>query len=102
MTTVQAFYMALGAGNGEEASKFVVPEKRASGKFSPSAITNFYSRLIFPLTLLDIRAVTSDEYRVRYSYVAPGTGRCNGESLVRTTKVDGMNLIESIKTLGDC
>ena len=102
MTTVQAFYMALGAGNGEEASKFVVPEKRSSGAFSPSAITNFYSRLIFPLTLLDIRPVTSDEYRVRYSYVAPGTGRCNGESVVRTIKTNGMNLIESIRTIGDC
>ena len=102
MTTVQAFYMALGAGNGEEASKFVVPEKRASGAFSPSAITNFYSKLIFPLTLLDIRPVTSDEYRVRYSYVAPGTGRCNGESVVRTIKTNGMNLIESIRTIGDC
>ena len=44
VTTVQAFYMALGAGNGDEASKFVV---RSSGAFSPTAITNFYSRLIF-------------------------------------------------------
>jgi hypothetical protein len=93
MTTVQAFYMALGAGNGEEASKFVLPEKRSSGAFSPSAITNFYSRLIFPLTLLDIRPINSDEYRVRYTYVAPGTGRCNGESVVRTTKVDGMKSV---------
>ena len=102
MTTVQAFYMALGAGNGEEASKFVVPEKRSSGAFSPSAITNFYSKLIFPLTLIDIRPVSSDEYRVRYSYVAPSTGRCNGESVVRTTKINGLNLIESIRAIGDC
>ena len=102
MTTVQAFYMALGAGNGEEASKFVVPEKRSSGVFSPSAITNFYSKLIFPLTLIDILPVSSDQYRVRYSYVAPTTGRCNGESVVRTIKVNGMNLIESIKAVGDC
>jgi hypothetical protein len=33
MTTVQAFYMALGAGNGDEASKFLVPEKRSSEDF---------------------------------------------------------------------
>src|SRR6266699_5541347 len=57
MTTVQAFYMALGAANGEEASKFVVPEKRSSGAFSPSAISNFYGKLIFPLTLIDILPV---------------------------------------------
>jgi hypothetical protein len=67
MTTVQAFYMALGAANGNEASKFVVPEKRSSGAFSPGAITNFYSKLIIPLTLLDGQAVNSNEYRVRYS-----------------------------------
>jgi hypothetical protein len=102
MTTVQAFYLALGAGSGEEASKFVVPEKRSSGAFSAGAITNFYSKLVFPLALIDIVPVNSNEYRVRYSYVAPVTGRFNGESVVRTTKRDGMNLIESIKALGDC
>jgi hypothetical protein len=102
MTTVQAFYMALGAADGSEASKFVVPGKRSSGAFSPGAITNFYSKLIVPLTLIDVRAVGSNEYRVRYSYVAPGTGRCNGESLVRTIKLDGLNLIDSIKATSDC
>ena len=30
------------------------------------------------------------------------TGRCNGESVVRTIKTNGMNLIESIRTIGDC
>ena len=102
MTTVQAFYMALGAGNGDEASKFVVPEKRSSEAFSPTALTNFYSRLIFPLTIIDVIATSPNEYRVRYTYVAPTTGRCNGESVVRTTKINGMNLIESIKATGDC
>jgi hypothetical protein len=29
-------------------------------------------------------------------------GRCNGEAVVRTTKVNGMNLIESIRAVGDC
>jgi Domain of unknown function (DUF4431) len=102
MTTVQAFYMALGAANGDEASKFVVPEKRSSGAFSPSAITNFYSKLIVPLTLIDVQAVSSNEYRVHYSYVAPGAGRCNGEALVRTARINGMNLIESIRSIRDC
>jgi hypothetical protein len=102
MTTVQAFYMALGLGNGEEASKFVVPDKRQSGTFSPTAITNFYSRLIFPLTVLEVIAVTPNEYRVRYTYVAPSSGRCNGESIVRTTKINGLNLIESIRAVGEC
>jgi hypothetical protein len=102
MTTVQGFYIALGAANGEEASKFVVPEKRSSGAFSPTAITNFYGKLIFPLTLIDILPVSPDQYRVHYSYVAPSAGRCNGESLVRTVTVNGMNLIESIIAVSGC
>jgi len=102
MTTVQAFYMALGAADGEEAGKFLVPEKRASGPLSARALTIFYGKLIVPLTLIDIVPAGSDQYRVRYSYVASGAGRCSGESLVRTTKVNGMNLIESIKAVSDC
>ncbi len=102
MTTVQAFYLALGAADGEEASKFLVPEKRAAGPLSARALTSFYGKLIVPLALVDIVAAGSDQYRVRYSYVASGTGRCNGESLVRTIRINGMNLIESIKAVSDC
>jgi len=102
MTTVQAFYLALGAADGEEASKFVVPEKRSSGPLSASAISNFYGKLIVPLSLIDIVAAGSDQYRVRYSYVASGAGRCNGESIVQTIKLNGMNLIQSIRAASDC
>jgi hypothetical protein len=102
MTTVQGFYLALGAGNGEEAVKFVVPEKRSSGPLSAVAISNFYSNLVEPLTLIDVVPTRSDEYRVRYTYVAPARGRCDGEALVRTTKVGGLNLIDSIKAIGGC
>jgi len=102
MTTVPAFYTALGAADGDEASKFVIPEKRSSGPLSARAITTFCGKLIVPLTLVDIVPVGSDQYRVRYSYVASGAGRCNGESVVRTTKLNGMNSIESIKAISDC
>jgi hypothetical protein len=102
MTTVQAFYIALGAADGDEASKFVVPDKRASGPLSAKALSNFYGKLIVPLTLLDIVTIGSDQYRVRYSYVAAVSGRCNGEAIVRTTKINGMNLIESIRAISDC
>jgi len=102
MTTVQAFYLALGAADGEEASKYVVPDKRSAGPLSAKALNGFYSKLIVPLALVDIVALGADQYRVRYSYVASGTGRCNGESVVRTIKVSGMNLIESIRALSDC
>jgi hypothetical protein len=102
MTTVQAFYLALGAADGDEASKYVVPEKRSSGPLSARALSGFYSKLIVPLAITDIVAVGPQDYRVRYSYVASGAGRCNGESMVRTVKVNGMNLIESIKAVSDC
>jgi hypothetical protein len=68
---------------------------------SARAITTFYSKLIVPLALVDIVPVGSDQYRVRYSYVASSAGRCNGESVVRTTKLNGMNL-KSIKAISDC
>jgi hypothetical protein len=96
MTTVQAFYAALSAGNGEEAAKFVIPKKRSSGPLSATAISKFYGNLPEPLTLVDVVATRSGEYRVRYRYVASGPRRCDGESIVRTTQVSGSNLIESI------
>jgi hypothetical protein len=102
MTTVQAFYAALGAGNGEEAVKFVIPKKRSSGPLSATAISKFYGNLANPLTLIDVVALRSGEYRVRYRYVAPGPRRCDGESIVRTIKVSGSNLIESIKAVSGC
>src|SRR5262249_45894441 len=65
MTTVQGFYLALGAGNGEEAAKFVVPEKRSSGPLSAIAVRNFYSNLVEPLTLIDVVPLVPTENRVR-------------------------------------
>ena len=59
MTTVQAFYMALGAADGNDASKFVIAEKRSSGPLSASVITTFYGKLIVPLTLIDILPIGS-------------------------------------------
>jgi hypothetical protein len=102
MTTVQAFYAALGAGNGEEAAKFVIPRKRSSGPLSATAISKFYGNLAEPLTLVDVVAVRSGEYRARYQYVASGSRRCDGESIVRTTRAGGVNLIESIKAVSGC
>jgi hypothetical protein len=102
MTTVQAFYAALSAGNGEEAAKFVIPKKRSSGPLSATAISKFYGNLPEPLTLVDVVATRSGEYRARYRYVASGPRRCDGESIVRTTQVSGSNLIESIKAVSGC
>ena len=102
MTTVQAFYLALAAGNGDEAAKFVIPQKRSVGPLSSKAITTFYGDLIEPLTLIDVTAVHPDEFRVRYGFVARGPRPCNGVAIVRTTNVGGANLIASIKAMNGC
>ena len=101
-TTVRAFYLALGAGNGYEANRLIIPEKRVSGPFAPDAITKFYGTLSEPLQLIDVVPVGSDEYRVRYGYTAPGGRRCDGTSLVRTTNISGIYLIASIRAVGGC
>lgn len=102
MTTVQAFYLALGAGRGEEAVRFVVPEKRHSGPFSAEAITKFYGNLVKPLAVSDVAAISENECRVRYTFVAPRAKRCDGEALVRTVRLRDENLIYSIKALNGC
>jgi hypothetical protein len=102
MTTVQAFYLALAAGSGEEAARFVVPEKRAAGPLSADAMTRFYRDLEQPLSLLDVSRVGPDEYRVRYRFVARGQRRCDGAAVVRTVARNGENLISSIKALSGC
>ena len=102
MTTVQAFYLALAAGNGDEAAGFVVQQKRAIGPLSASALTGFYSNLVEPLSLIDVVRIRPDEYRVRYTFIARGPRRCDGAAIVRTTQVAGANLIASIKALNGC
>ncbi len=102
MTTVQAFYLALGAGSGDEAARFVTPAMRTSGPLSASALTRFYGTLIEPITLLELVRIHADEYRARYTYVAQSSGRCNGEAVVRTTVLNGMNLIDSVRALRGC
>jgi hypothetical protein len=102
MTTVQAFYLALGAGNGEEAARFVIPHKRQVGPLSANAITSFYGSLAEPLRLLDVASIGADEFRVRYSFVTRAGRRCDGAAIVRTVQMGGANLIESIKALDGC
>jgi hypothetical protein len=102
MTVVQAFYLALGAGHGAEAAQFVVPGKRRSGPLSAAAIDGFYGNLVEPLRLLDISAIASDEYQVRYTFVAVRGQQCNGTSIVKTAEIDGANFIASIRSLSGC
>jgi hypothetical protein len=102
MTTVQAFFLALAAGNGDEAASFVIPDKRHVGPLSADAMTRFYGNLDEPLTLLDVVPVRQDEYRVRYTFVTRAPRRCDGVAIVRTTRANGENFISSIKAVNGC
>ena len=102
MAAVQAFYLALAEGNGEEAARLVMPEKRASGSLSAPSITGFYRHLDEMLALMEVKRSGADQFKVRYTFVSHGDRRCDGAAIVRTVAVKGENLISSIRTLNGC
>lgn len=102
MTSIQGFYLALAAGDGNEAVRFLVPEKRSSGPLSAAAITGFYGRLREPLSLLNVKPTGPSEFRVRYTFVPASLKRCEGEAIVQTVRLQDENLISSIRTLNGC
>jgi hypothetical protein len=99
-TTVEAFYQALGAGNGAAAAAMMVPGKR-SGPYAPGALSAFYGSLSEPLRLVGVTQVAPNVYKARYAYVA-GKRRCEGESAVKTVQIEGLNLIQSIQAAKGC
>jgi hypothetical protein len=101
-TTVQAFYYALEAGNGEEASRFVVPQKRQSGPLSARALTQYYNTLAEPLKLISIRPLGNGDFEVRYTFRAPQKAACNGRAVVTIVKDGDLNLIQGIRSLTGC
>jgi hypothetical protein len=101
-TTVEAFYYALAAGSGDEAARFVIPEKRRSGPLSANAISGFYGNLIEPLHLIEVTKLGRNEYLARYTFVSAANGRCNGTAIVRTVRIGDANLISSIRALNGC
>lgn len=100
-TTVRAFYAALGRGDGEAASSFVIPEKRGAGHFAPESISRFYGSLIEPLQLTDLRPQGPGEYLVGYQFRASSRW-CRGRAVVRVTQREGLILIEKIHPLDGC
>jgi len=96
LATVQAFYAALGAGDGAKASDLVVPEKRAGGPFSAAQLTSYYGSMREPVTLQSVTAAGGGAVQVRYRYVLQ-TGRvCDSAAVVQTTTQDGQTLISGI------
>jgi hypothetical protein len=99
MAAVQGFYLALAEGNGKEAARFLIPEKRSSGPLSAAAMTRFYSDLDEMLALREVRRTAPDEFRVTYAYAGRGDHRCDGAAIVR---INAESLISSIKPLHGC
>ncbi|MCC0033996.1 MAG: hypothetical protein H6887_01865 [Hoeflea sp.] len=100
-TTVEAFYLALGAGDGATAAAFVIPEKTAKGPFSAAELTRFYGGLREPLQLVGVEQLANGEFLASYRF-ASSSKVCDGRALVRTENRDGRFFIRSIKALDGC
>lgn len=100
-TTIEAFYAALRAGNGKLAADFVIPEKTKKGPFSPGALTAFYGSLAEPISLIDIQKIQDTRFEVRYHFRS-GARTCDGIATVTTTKRNGRDFIETIRTESGC
>jgi hypothetical protein len=100
-TTITAFYAALARGQGDIASRMVVPEKRVRGPFSPDALSRFFGHLKEPIRLLGIEKRASNEFVVHYRYSA-SKRQCNGRAAVYTVSIDGRSFIQGIKALDGC
>ena len=101
MTTVQAFYSALAAGDGWLAAQYIIPAKRRYGPLSAAAMSSFYGSLKRPLKLIDVSDLGGGRYRAAYSFETD-TGRCEGTSVVRTVARDEEILIGRIVAENGC
>jgi hypothetical protein len=101
LAAVQGFYLALAAGNGEAAAKYLVSEKRSSGPLSAAAMTRFYGALDEPLSLIEVIPAAEQAFHVRYAFTA-SSRRCEGEAIVTTTRLNDATLISSIRTPNGC
>jgi hypothetical protein len=99
-TSVRGFYTALAAGSGEEAAKFIVPERRV-GAFAPRAMSDYYGSLLEPLRLVSLDPSGPDRFLVRYQFRGRA-GRCNGSAVVQTVTRGGSHFISSIRALDGC
>ncbi|HZL00366.1 MAG TPA: hypothetical protein VFC47_10740 [Caulobacteraceae bacterium] len=102
LAVVQAFYGALAAGDGERASRLVVPGKRLGGPLSAEALTGFYSTLAEPIRLTAAWPHSGGSVAVRYLFTAAGGRFCDGAADVRTVWADDQLLIEAIHAYSGC
>jgi hypothetical protein len=100
METVRAFYSALASADGDRAASLVIPEKRAKGPLSASAITKYYSSLSKPLQLVGLVSLGDNSYQADYSYGA-GSHTCHGSAVVTIVRRDGSTFVEGIRAPRD-
>jgi hypothetical protein len=98
---VEAFYHALGVGDGWAASEYVVPEKQREGPLSADAISGYFGGLARPLRTQRIARVGPEQYEVTYSY-GIGSRHCEGTARVTLTSRVGVIYIASISANEDC
>ncbi|GJE61652.1 hypothetical protein [Methylobacterium trifolii] len=99
---VRAFYEALGRADGKAAAEMVVPERRASGPYSPEAISRFYLGLAEPLVLVPIRSLGGEAVEARYRYRKPSKAACDGVSVATVVLSHAGTFISHIKPSGGC
>lgn len=96
-SVVRAFYEALGRGDGQVASGFVVPEKRSSGPYAADNLSRFYGGFSDPLAVTGLSVIDENLVQVTYHW-ASGRKRCDGAATVTVTRRNGESLIQSIKS----
>ncbi len=102
LQTVKDFYAYLSAGDGFNASKYVIPSKQLSGPLSASSLTSFYGHLSQPLIVLGARHRDDGSVEVLYSYQYKNRPMCHGRANVFTTAIDGREYIARINANGGC
>jgi hypothetical protein len=100
--TVRSFYEALGRADGRSASGFVVPERRASGPYSPEAISRFYASLAEPLRVVSVRPLGGSDVEARYRYRKGSGAICDGVSVATVSSTAAGTFIARIKPLNGC
>lgn len=100
-TVVRAFYLALGAGNGVEAARFVVPEKAAKGPLSAASLSGYYGKMEERIELLSLRKKSDDTFLVSYAF-RKGAKACSGRAEVRTESRGDKDYILRIRALDGC
>ncbi|WP_406857980.1 hypothetical protein ABEG18_10320 [Alsobacter sp. KACC 23698] len=99
---VAGFYRALGRGDGIEAARYLIPEKRGRGPFSAAAMSRFYGGLRSPLRLEGVREIGPGTLRARYTFAARDGSVCRGDAVISVREGSSGPLIESIRALSGC